>query len=84
MTTKLLQLAAPLPVTVVSHDLPTGMTPNPRRGACIGWWMTEESCLWLVVFDATGELVWVPMAEIRMPPNWSGGRRYKRHEVIQQ
>jgi hypothetical protein len=76
MSTKLKQLEIPIEVKVVSADLPKGMTETNRKGLCLAWWMTEDSCLWLVCFHETGELVWVPMAEIRLRPNWSASRRY--------
>lgn len=76
MTTILLQLPTPIACRVVSSDLPKGMTPNGRKGTCIAWWMSEDMCMWNVCFDETGELVWVPMAEIRLRPNWSAGRRF--------
>lgn len=76
MTTKLLQLDEPIEVRVVSADLPKGMTQSARKGFCIAWWATVDTHLWLVVFDDTGELVWVPMHEIRMRPNWTSGRRF--------
>lgn len=76
MTVKLQQLAEPIEVRVVSSSLPKGMTACNRLGSCIAWWMSEETCLWLVSFDQTGELVWVPMAEIRLRPNWTARRRF--------
>jgi len=70
------ELATPLPVEVTSTDLPRGVRPNSRKGTCIAWWCDEETHSWLVCFDQTGELVWVPMSEIKMRANWSNGRRY--------
>jgi hypothetical protein len=72
----LLQLPVPLEVTVVAETLPQGVKTKSRKATCLGWWMTDEICLWNVVFHETGELCWVPMKEIRMRANWSAGRRY--------
>lgn len=74
----MLELRVPIAVYVVSDTLPDGVKAESRKGTCIAWWMTEEVCLWLVCFDETGELVFAPMSEIRMRPNWSVGRRYSR------
>jgi hypothetical protein len=72
----IIELRAPLPVLVTALDLPKGVGTKSRKGTCVAWWMTPEDCLWLVVFDETGELVWAPMREIRLRANWSAGRRY--------
>jgi len=82
MTTILQQLRSPIAVRVVATELPKGMTENERKGLCIAWWMSEDVCLWLVCFDVTGELVWVPMAEIRLRPNWSAGRRFNESSLL--
>jgi hypothetical protein len=71
----LIQLPVPIAVLVVSDTLPKGVTTTSRRGYAIGWLTTEEQCLWNVAFDETGELVWVPMREVRLRSNWSVGRR---------
>lgn len=73
-----MQLPVPVQVKVVSVTLPSGVTATDRRGMCLAWWMTDEQCLWLVAFDETGELVWVPMKEVRLRQNWSAGRRFKK------
>lgn len=66
-----------LPVIVTSSTLPTGVTENNRRGTALAWWIVEDSrCSWQIVFDDTGECVWVPQKEIRLQSNWTDGRRY--------
>lgn len=74
------QLPVPLQVQVIASTLPNGVVSASRRGLCIAWWMTEETCLWLTAFDETGELVWVPQREVLMRSNWSAGRRYPANE----
>lgn len=73
----IVELKNRLPVVVTSSTLPKGVTTKDRRGTCLAWWIVEDTrCSWLIVFDETGELVWVPMKEIRLQPNWTDGRRY--------
>lgn len=70
------ELATRLPVFVTAKTLPRGVVTKDRNGMCIAWWTGEESHHWLVCFNETGELVWVPMNELTMKHNWSDGRRY--------
>lgn len=72
----LIELKNRLPVIVTSSTLPTGVTETNRRGTTLAWWVGEDFHLWLIAFDETGDLVWVPMKEIRLLANWSDGRRY--------
>jgi hypothetical protein len=77
MTNPITELQNPILVQVVSKTLPFGVTESNRRGQCIAWYSTLEEHQWLVVFDETGEFVWVPIREIRMRPSWSNERRYQ-------
>lgn len=70
------ELKTPRPVLVTSETLPPGVRTVSRKGDCIGWWWNDENHFWLVVFDETGETVWVPQHEIQVRSNWSAGRRY--------
>jgi hypothetical protein len=73
----MLQLNPPIPVTVISEELPPGVRDESRRGWCYAW----KECgidghrMWVVVMDATGEVIDVPQPEILVDPNWSYGRR---------
>lgn len=69
------ELRVPLQVLVTAKTLPTGMAPCSRRGICLAWDHNQEFCLWLVCFDETRELVWVPQPEVRLVHNWTLGRR---------
>ena len=73
---ELVQLTVTLAVTVVSGTLPKGVGSVSRKGLCVAWYMNAEDCLWLVAFDETGELVWVPQREVRLRASWSLGRRF--------
>ena len=77
--TTLYQIPMPYAVEVFATTLPKGVLTESRRGHAVAWWMTTDDCLWMVVFDDTGEVVWVPQYELRLRSNWSLGRR--RHEV---
>jgi hypothetical protein len=73
----IIELKNRLPVIVTSDTLPKGVSETNRRGTALAWWIVEDArCSWLVVFDETGELVWVPMKEIKLQANWTDGRRY--------
>lgn len=73
----IIELKSKIPVVVMSKTLPKGVAESNRKGLCLAW-----NCLdgandqWLVVFNETGELVWVPMTEIRLQESWSDNRRY--------
>lgn len=71
------ELKTPLPVEIMSKDMPRGMAPNNRRGVCIAWWVDQEWHQWLVCMDDTCEMVWVPMQQIRMQDSWTHRRRHK-------
>jgi hypothetical protein len=74
--TEVVELQCRLHVIVTSLTLPKGVTATNRKGSCIAWWMDEETHSWLIVFEETGEMVWVPMKEVRLQKNWSDERRY--------
>jgi hypothetical protein len=73
----MLRLDPPIPVTVMTDTLPTGVEAKSGRGWCYAW----KECgidghrMWVVVMDATGEVIDVPQPEILVDPNWSYGRR---------
>lgn len=69
------ELHTRLPVCVLSATLPTGVVTKSRKGTCLAWDTDAEICLWLVCFDETGELVWVPMREIKLRKCWTHNRR---------
>lgn len=71
------RLDPPIPVEIVSANLPEGIELDNRRGWCYGW----DTCgidghrIWIVVLDVGGGVVDVPQPEIRVDRNWSYGRR---------
>lgn len=66
----------PKPVQVVAKTLPAGVKAKNRKGTALGFMPAHDQHIhWLVVFDETGEIVFVPNPEVRMDDNWTLGRR---------
>lgn len=74
----IVQLNPSIPVTVTSKD--------NRPGECIAMidYGPEHHIMWGVAFDDTGEVWWTPNPEIRLHPNWSLERRFKRRTGLWQ
>ena len=72
------RLDPPIPVSVTSDTLPTGMDPQQsRHGWCYAWRGDgiDGHRQWIVVMNDTGDVVDVPQPEIKVDTNWSYGRR---------
>ena len=64
----LLQLKPSIPVIVTSK--------NNQKGQAIAWldYSEEHDMIWGVILE-NGEVWWVPNKEIRIPYNWTIGRK---------